>query len=207
MPDQDDFEPGGRSWKSSRDMYAAGADAVDIAFSVELALSRMIRECGGSAILRPVVEALQELARTRSEHPLWHELAGERHMAQFESTLQRLESLARDNRIDTVLLRTARSIAVRTDGRVDADSFAARVLLDVARHCCLDEARAVSVGTRFTSDVKGRRQAHDFQKQVFTHLDEGVDFLGKKWVRDPTGRKVRRRPRPRPTNLYDERLA
>src|SRR5262245_50560534 len=155
MPDQDDFEPGGRSWKSSREMYAAGADAADIAFAVERALSRMIRECGGSAILQPVVEALQELTRTRREHPLWHELADERHLADFESTLQRLEPLARDNRIDTVLLRTARSIATRTDGPVDADALAARVLLDVARHCCLDEARAVSVGTRFASDEKG----------------------------------------------------
>jgi hypothetical protein len=188
-------------------MYFAGANAADIAFSVERALSRMIRECGGSAILEPVVEALQELGRTQGEHPLWHELSGEHPLARFESALQQLAPIAQANRIDTVILRTARSVAVRIDGVVDADSFAARALLDVARHCCLDEARATSIGIRFPSNEKGRMQAHEFHGQVITRVGNEVEFLGKKWIRDPSGRKMRRRPRPRPTNLYDERLA
>lgn len=207
MPDQDDFERGGRSWKITRDLYYGGADAQDIALAAQHALSRMIRECGGSAILQPVVEALQELARTRGEHPLWHDLSGEHPLSKFESALLELEPIARANRIDSVLLRTARSVAVQMDGHIDADSFAARALRDLACHCCLDEARAMAIGIRFPSDDAGRMQAHQFHVRVLDCLAEDVEFLGKRFVRDPSGRSMRRRPRPRPANLYDERLA
>lgn len=207
MADQDDFEPGGRCWKRVRDLYLAGGDWEEIAFLVEITLSRMVKVCGGSEILQPVVDALRQLSRAKGEHLLWHKLTGERPTEQFDTALARLEPFARSHRIDTVLLRTARSVAAMADVPTDPDTFATQVLLNVARHCCLDDARARSIGGRFPCDDEGRSHAHDFHNNVLKCLTEGVAFLGKRFVRDPSGRTMRRRPRPRAANLYHERLA
>lgn len=208
VPDQDEFEPGGRCWKLVRETYLGGADAEEIAFAVELVLKRMVKESGGSQILPHVVEALNTLSQAHEEPSLWRTSKSETAVGEFEATLAQLEPIARRSRIDTVLLRSARSaVAQPPIVPTTPDTFATRVLLDVARHCCLDDARARSIGARFGSDATGRTQAHEFHHKVLTCLSEGVHFLGKRFALDPSGRTMRRRPHPRPTNLYHEPLA
>jgi hypothetical protein len=109
--------------------------------------------------------------------------------------------------MDALLLRTARSLAVTPGLCIQPEAFISRALIDVARHCCIDEARAMSIGRLFDGNAEGRRQAHLHYQEVLERLLPGVEFLARQYLRDPSGQHLRCRPRRRPTDLYSERLA
>lgn len=208
MADQDDFEPGGRCWKKTRQAYLEGVVGDAVAFSVERVLKKMIGVYGESAVLPQVVEALQHLAEASfNQRSLWSSANGHDALGAFEATLMQLEPLACDRRIDAVILRTARSLAAEPGACIQPEAFVARTLSNVARHCCLDEARACSIGMRFSSDSAGRLQAHAYHQELLQRLRPGVEFLARQYLRDPSGQHLRCRPRPRSADLYSERLA
>jgi hypothetical protein len=215
MADQDDFEPRGRCWEKTRQAYLDGVSADDVAFSVERVLKRMLKAYGESVLLPKVLESLQQLADACDQTSLWASAERDRDveenidkaMRAFEGEMQRLEPLAADRRIDVLLLRTARSLATTPGTCIQPEAFITRALSDVARHCCLDEARVTSVGRTFASDAEGREQAHLRHRQTLERLLPGVEFLARQYLRDPSGQHLRCRPRRRPTDLYSERLA
>lgn len=213
MADQDDFEPRGRCWEKIRQAYLDGVSADDVAFSVERVLKRMLKTYGESILLPNVLEALQQLAHACDQPSLWasaerdSDARVDKAIGVFEAEMQRLEPLAADRRIDVMLLRTARSVAATPGTCVQPEAFIARALSDVARHCCLDEARVSSIGQTFASDAEGREQAHLRHRQTLERLHPGAEFLARQYLRDPSGQHLRCRPRRRPTEIYSERLA
>lgn len=215
MADQDDFEPGGRCWKKIRQAYLDGVPADDVAFSAERVLKRMLKAYGESVLLPKILDALQQLAHACDQTSLWAsaerdldgDVRADKAISEFEREMQRLEPLAADRRMDVLLLRTARSLATTPGSCVQPEAFIARALNDVARHCCLDEARATSIGRMFASDAEGREQAHFRHQQALERLHPGAEFLARQYLRDPSGQHLRCRPRRRPADLYSERLA
>lgn len=213
MADQDDFEPGGRCWKKIRQAYLDGVPADDVVFSAERVLKRMLKTYGESVLLPKVLDALQQLAHACDQTSLWtsaerdSDARVDRAVTMFEHEMQRLEPLAADRRMDVLLLRTARSLATTPGACVQPEAFIARALSDVARHCCLDEARATSIGRMFAGDAEGREQAHLRHQQTLERLHPGAEFLARQYLRDPSGQHLRCRPHRRPADLYSERLA
>ena len=210
MPDQDDFEPPGKCWKRTRALYSDGADPAMVATEVARVLRQMLRVCEGSDLLAAVAEYMRAYVQDLQSHPDWLSLTGSSAEAQLEQRLEALALAGMSKRVDAVLVRTARIYAVELATGVreanQPEHLAAQAIMDTARHCCLDLARAMSVGTTFATPEK----AHTYYRRVIQALQPEVALYGRQLCDDSTGQSIRKRPKPRVVSragLYTGKLA
>src|SRR5947208_1051916 len=110
MPDQDEFEPLARQWRSAFDSYLNSGATEVIADEAIRVATAMLRCCGGCPILPQLSDALWQYRDAIQNHSLWDPSPHEADLVLKE----KLDSLARDvsdQRISTVAIRSAKVTA------------------------------------------------------------------------------------------------
>lgn len=189
MPDQDEFAPITRKWRSTYDRIITEAFPEEIAQQARAVLKQMLHDTGGCPTLPRLVEILEHFAQSLKgrEEPGWC-VYGEAEIA-FENALDDVSYCVDNRRIDAVAVRTCRIDGIRlaehalelhSDGL--GPTLATDVLVNVLRHCVLDQASAHSVGVRY--DEAAARSIHD---QAIELLMPSLRKIGRKMLSDPSG--------------------
>jgi hypothetical protein len=190
VPDQDEFAPITRKWRSTYDRFLTQAYPEEIAQQARAVLKQMLRDGGGCLTLPHLVEILERFAQRIEgrEIPGWC-VSGKAEI-DFENALDDLAYRIDNRRIDAVAVRACRIEGIRLaehalDRQGDglASTLATDILVSVLRHCVLDQATAHSVGVCY--DEESARSVRD---QAIQLLMPSLKKIGQKLLSDPSGR-------------------
>ncbi len=196
MPDQDEYEPLARQWLNGYKRYIDDANSTyeEIADDALRVVTKMLRDCGGCSLLPQMTDLLWQYQLQLIQGNLFSEYSYEV-LTQFNDRLDMLAKSVANRRIETVAIRSARTVAMQLQtGRVGVDDYstlryqiAAQVVKDLIRHSFLDKARAFSIGRRFPNET----EAHQFYNCVLTSIDQGMESLVKQFIDRPHGERLR----------------
>lgn len=193
MPDQDDFEPGGRVWRKLERMYFDEAQsAEDISAHLQSRIALMLRICGGIPVLPELLRMLSDYYDKVTKRTLWQWQASGSAEAELEDLLRQLEVNHARSRLSMVAIRSARAIAVdlacNDTCPVPPFKVPERIVIDIARHMFLDRARALAIGKRFTSSL----ESYIFYEEVMRRFNPHAKRMAASLAHDHSGRTVKR---------------
>jgi hypothetical protein len=192
MPDLDDFEPPARQWKRILDHYVKDQKSTSdqLADDILAMAVKMLKHCGGCILLPQLTDLLwqykvqlsqQTALDHRTQLPLSH----------LEQELDKAVQPAIHQRIEMISIRAARTTALALQAgvlnveshQILQEKLAGQVIVDLIRHCCLDTARARSIGRRFANGD----EAYHFYREVMTTLRAGVIYIARQLGSRPNG--------------------
>lgn len=190
MPDQDDFESGGKAWNQVYRMYVEGDPPQEIVALLQSRIALLLKVSGGIPHLPFMVEAVQRLEQGVIKRSLWQWQSGQVPEQHFEETMRRLERICAPRRLEMVAIRSTRALATEVvSGELalaQPVALAERIVVDVACHCCLDRARALAVGKAFQIGL----ESHEFYQEILKLFLPHAQRMGRSLMDDPLGNTV-----------------